>query len=167
MENPLKLFERVVGMSIDAVVCADEAGMITLWNKAAEKMFGYAGEEAKGLSIEALIPEKYLLRHRQAMERFLATGATTNIGKITGLTAKKKGGEVFPIDLSLSAERDDNGWVFTAIIRDMTERKALEEALMQRVLELDRLTRAMVGREHRMAELRREIIELKGGLKKL
>jgi len=128
-----KLYEAVR----DAVVVADaHTGRIVLWNPAASRIFGYSRLEALGLYVEALIPPDLRDRHRTGLARYRRTGTGRYVGSDTPLElpALRKGGEEIRIELSLSAigpaEDEPNGGHYAlAIIRDVTERKRLEERL--------------------------------------
>ncbi len=128
-----KLYEAVR----DAVVVADaHTGRIVLWNPAASKIFGYSRSEALGLFVEALIPRHLRDRHRAGLARYRRTGTGRYVGSDTPLElpALRKGGEEIRIELSLSAvgpadHEPSGGHYALAIIRDVTERKRLEERL--------------------------------------
>lgn len=122
-------YQRVIEMSLDAIVVADESGIITLWNTAAERMFGYSTPEALGLPVDRIVPEKLIERHRNGMNRFLATEAPVVIGKTVEMEGRRKDGALFPIELSLSSEKSDSGWIFSAVIRDISDRKRVEKVL--------------------------------------
>lgn len=154
-------YRMAVEISLDAMVAADEDGRITLWNPAAEKLFGYAKQEAVGMNIDVLVPEELRERHRQGMERFLSTGQGTIIGHVVEVEGLRKDGSLVPVEISLSAEKVDGRWVFMAILRDCAARRKLEEELKTRLVEVERLARTMVGREIKMEELRKEIALLK------
>lgn len=128
-----------VDMSLDAIVCSDEKDRIILWNPAAGRMFGYAREEALGMKTTDLMPEEYREAHRRGMERFVETGRTSYTGKTVEVEALRRDGSVFPIELSLAAERDDGGWIFTSVIRDITGRKAEERRASDRATLLKEL----------------------------
>ncbi len=154
-------FRRAVDMSLDAIVSAGNDGRIVLWNPAAELMFGYSREEALRLSVEALVPEEYKESHISALKKFFFTGKSVRLGKVFEILGVKKDGARFPIEVSLSSEGTDGGWVFTGVIRDITERRKLEEELEERVVELERFNKIMIGRELKMEELRKEIVGLR------
>ena len=129
-----KLYEAVR----DAVVVTDaHTGRIVLWNPAASKIFGYSRSEALGLFVEALIPRHLRDRHRGGLDRYRRTGTGRYVDysdKLLELPALRKGGEEILIEMSLSAvgpaDHEPNGWHYAlAIIRDVTERKRLEERL--------------------------------------
>ncbi|MBI5343787.1 MAG: PAS domain S-box protein [Deltaproteobacteria bacterium] len=155
------VYRNTVYMSYDAIVSAGEDGRVVLFNPAAMNMFGYTETEALDMNVEAFMPEEYRERHHVGMEYFLKTGKGPLIGKVSAVEGLKKDGSRFPADLSLSAERIGGAWVFTAVIRDVTSRLALEKDIKDRLLEMERLNRLMVGRELKMEELRQEIRELR------
>lgn len=162
--NELEKFKAAVDISLDAIVGADEGGGITLWNRAAARMFGYSEAEAVGNRLDIIMPEEYREAHRKGMERFLATGESKVIGRLVELEGLRKDGLRFPVELSLSAEKLDGSWKFIGVIRDVTMRRKLENELEQRLAEMERMNRVMVGREIKMEELRREIRGLRAGM---
>ena len=127
------LFEAVG----DAVVVADaRTGRIVLWNRAASRIFGHSRTEALGMCVEALIPPELRDRHRAGLARYRETGAGRYVGSDAPLElpALRKGGEEIRVELSLSAigppdDEPNGGRYALAIIRDVTERKRLEERL--------------------------------------
>ena len=154
-------YRMAVEMSLDAIVSAEEDGTITLWNPAAGRIFGYTEEEAAGKNISTLIPEEYRERHGVGFRRFLETGEGPLIGKTAVVEGLKKDGERFHAELSLAAEVSDGRWVFTVVIKDITERKSLEDELRKNLKDLETLNKFLVRRELKMEELRREIKRLK------
>jgi PAS domain S-box-containing protein len=112
--------------SIDAIVTADDNDSILTWNKGAERIFGY-GSEIIGSPVTTIIPKKYRKAHCDGMKRFLKTGEKHLIGKTAELEAIRKDGKTFPIELSLSAWSSPSGVHFGAIIRDISERKRIEQ----------------------------------------
>ncbi len=112
----------------DAIIVADGNSKILYWNKAAEKGFGYSAEEIIGKSLqETIIPSNYQEAHSKSMAKFKETGHGTMIGKPTELTAVRKGGVEFPIELSLSSVKRNGKWQAIGVIRDISERKQAEE----------------------------------------
>lgn len=154
-------FARAINMSLDAIISADEDGRIMLWNAAAERIFGYSQEEALGASIEILVPPEYIEKHRAGMKRLKDTGEGALIGKVVQVKALRKDGVRFPAEISLNADNTGGRWVFTALVRDITGRKRLEDDLGDKLDHMERLNRLMVGRELKMEELRKEIRELR------
>jgi PAS domain S-box-containing protein len=120
-------FRAVVQSAADAIILADENARIAGWNAGAEAIFYYSEEEVLGSSIEILMPESYIDAHRAGLERFRTTGRSQIIGKTIEFEGVRKDGTVFPLELSLASWRNGDGIMFTAIIRDITDRKRNEE----------------------------------------
>jgi len=123
-------FRVLVDTATDAIITIGADERIRLFNRAAERIFGYAAGEVIGQNIEILIPEEYGHRHKAAIRRYLETGQSTILGRTVEMKGLRKGGEacpersrrVFPLELSLSEVRVGGEVTFTAIIRDITER---------------------------------------------
>jgi PAS domain S-box-containing protein len=124
-------FRSITTTATDAIISADKKGFIESWNKAAEKIFGYTEQEAKGQKLEIIIPDKYRERHQLGMNRVLGGGEKKAIGRIVELEGQHKNGTMFPIELSLSIFEGKEGMNFSGIIRDITERKKIEEILIK------------------------------------
>ena len=111
---------------LDAVVLADEAGTITYVNGVAARMFQYEAAELVGSALTMLMPERYREAHVSGMQR-IANGAPARfVGRTLELEALRRDGSEFPIELSLSSSRTAPGIVFSAVIRDTSEKKAAE-----------------------------------------
>ncbi len=122
-------FRSVAETAHDAIVMANQKGAIVLWNKGAQTIFGYSAEEVMGRPLTLLMPERYHDGHRKGLERFLQTGEPRVIGKTVELHGVRKGGNEFPLELSLTSWKTGEEVFFSGIIRDITERKRAEEAL--------------------------------------
>ena len=117
--------------ALDAVVTTDADGVTTGWNKQAEVIFGWAREDAVGRHLsDMIIPAQ----HRDAAERglrhFLATGEGVVLNRRIEATALARDGREFPVEVSVTALKLGQTWTFSAFIRDITERKRGEEALL-------------------------------------
>ena len=132
-------FENIAATSPDGIVCADQNGLITFWNAAAERLFGYFSHEATGASLDLIVPAAMRSRHGDGLRRVATGGAPRLIGKSVELDAEHRSGRIIPIELSLSMWHDRGLPNFGAIVRDMTERRANEERLY-RLAHLDDLT---------------------------
>lgn len=122
----------VLNAAQDAIIMMDGAGNISVWNAAAEKMFGYTPTETLGKNLHRLLaPPEYHDAHMQAFPIFQKTGEGTAVGKVLELSALNKSGREFPIELSLSSVQLRGEWHAVGIIRDITERKKVEEELRQ------------------------------------
>ncbi|MBI5568757.1 MAG: PAS domain-containing sensor histidine kinase [Desulfomonile tiedjei] len=122
-------FRSVAQSATDAIISIDVADKIVFWNRAAEKVFGYTEEEVLGRPVGIVIPESHRAAHRSGVERYLATGEPMLIGKTAELPGLRKGGVEFPIELSLSTWTTREGTFFTGFIRDISRRKAAQQAL--------------------------------------
>jgi PAS domain S-box-containing protein len=162
---------RLFEMIRDAAIVADaESQRIVLWNPAAARMFGYSSSEALHLKVEALVSKPFKPQHRAGIARYAKTGHGLYIDShaVLDLPAVRKDGEEIRIELSLSPispvhEADGSGNRFVlAIIRDITERKRIEEEVRQLNKELERrvavrteqLKSAMAKQQEEVQELR-------------
>lgn len=135
-ENKLKeseeLFRTVVKASKDAMIAIDKEGLVILFNPAAEKVFGYKEEEVIGHSLDRFLPLNSRKAHAKYVEDYFSGRNERNvIGKTVDLPALRSDGTEFPIELSLSTGKRQEGKFVLAVIRDITERKKNEEALKE------------------------------------
>jgi diguanylate cyclase (GGDEF)-like protein/PAS domain S-box-containing protein len=125
--------ERFRGISAsaqDGIVMMDNEGNISYWNDVAEKIFGYTKEEVIGKEAHVLfVPQRYYEAFRKGFSIFRETGQCPVIGKTLELSAIKKHGSEFPIELSVSAVKIQGKWHSIGIARDITDRKGAREEL--------------------------------------
>jgi diguanylate cyclase (GGDEF)-like protein/PAS domain S-box-containing protein len=151
-------FRLISTAAQDAIAIIDAEEQVIYWNPAAEKIFGYAGNEVIGKNLHNLLaPERYRNEAHGGFQRFLRYGVGDFIGKTFEISALHKSGEEFPIELAISAFRFHDSWHALGIIRDITERKQMEDQVRQlafydpltklpnRRLLNDRLGQTMVG----------------------
>lgn len=121
-----------VNTALDAVIVADAFGKIIEYNPSAEKTFGYARGEAVGRDIAALIvPEKHRAAHKAGMARGRQEqGHKLVSGERIQMTALNKDGRAFPVEISVSEAQSDDGTIFVAFIRDITDRLAAEAQVL-------------------------------------
>jgi PAS domain S-box-containing protein len=122
--------QAIVETAADAIITIDERGRIDSFNSAAERMFGYSAQEAIGQNVMLLMPPPHREEHDSYLARYLKTGEAHIIGIGRELVARRKDGSTFPIDLSVSELPDGTGPIFTGIIRDLSERQALQKELL-------------------------------------
>ncbi len=126
LQSSEEKFRSVTDHASDVIICCDSSGNISYINSACI-IFGYSPDELLGNPATTLMPERFHQSHTNAMQRVTQTGKTTIIGKTVEFTGRKKDGTEFPIDTSLSTWKINNKPYFTAIVRDITERKQKEE----------------------------------------
>ncbi len=141
-------FRAVAETAKDPIVSANSRGEIIYFNSAAEQVFGYSRNDALGKPLTLLMPERMREPHRRGLERFVSTGEARLIGKTVELAGRTREGREFPLELSLSTWSSDGEPFFSAILRDITDRKRTEQKLEmalaterdagQRLRELDR-----------------------------
>lgn len=115
-------WQAVLNSAQDAIISIDHQGTITLFNRAAEAIFGYRADEVVGRNVTLLMPSPYRDEHAEYVARYERTGAPKAIGRIRDVQALRKTGEVFPIELSVSEARVGDDRIYTAIVRDVGER---------------------------------------------
>lgn len=131
----LRRFQNIAATSPDAIICVDERGCTTFWNRAAERMLGYTAGQMLGHSIDRVAPEHFTARLRQ----LAAEGDSLMDGRTVEITVRAADGTEVPVELSGSMWREDGGPSFGAILRDITERRNNEERLL-RLAHIDPLT---------------------------
>ncbi len=120
----------VVDTAFDAIVTMASDGNIESFNRGAESTFGYTAKEAIGQPLTLLMPERFRKAHVAGVRRYLRTGASRLVGqRRIELTGRRKNGEEFPLELSLAEVPQRGDPLFSAIIRDISERKRAEEIL--------------------------------------
>jgi PAS domain S-box-containing protein len=118
--------------ALEAVITMDQMGLITDWNHQAEATFGWSGQEAIGRSLaETIIPINYREAHQRGLQRFLATGNGPVLNKRIEITALHRDGREFPVELAISPMQMGQSFIFSAFIRDITDRKRTEADLQQ------------------------------------
>lgn len=132
-------FRNVARTSPDGILCIDAQGIIQYANRAAGRIFGWRPEDLSGRSFDMLIPMESRERYRRALLRVASGGQPTMVGKTVEQAGQRSDGEVFQLELSLSLWQENGQTAFGAIIRDLTQRRALEQRLF-RLAHLDPLT---------------------------
>ena len=132
-------FRQLVEAVGDAIVASDASGAITLWNPAAERMFGFTESEALGKSLDIIIPQRQQQRHWDGYRKTMATGQTKYGNDVLRVPAVHKDGSArsiaFTVALLHSTDRKVSAIV--AVIRDETSRFAEERSLRKRLTELE------------------------------
>ncbi len=123
--------EAIIETATDGIITIDEEGTIELVNPAAARLFGYEQEELLGASINILMPTHHAEQHDGYIQRYLQTGEAQIIGIGREVKGKRKDGQLFPIRLSISEVPVEGRRLFTGIVHDLSEQKAVEARLRQ------------------------------------
>jgi two-component system sensor kinase FixL len=124
-------WRAVLGTIRDAIIAIDRNGTITLFNPAAEQVFGYRADEVLGHNVTLLMPEPYRSEHDGYVRRYHETGERRAIGRIRLVQGLRKSGEAFAVELSVSESRLGSEVLYTAVLRDVSERQAAELELRE------------------------------------
>jgi two-component system, OmpR family, phosphate regulon sensor histidine kinase PhoR len=118
----------VVEYSSDALMSSDHEGRLIAWNPAAEHMFGWRAEEVLGKRLpDVAIPEELRAAYWDGLRRFLETGDRAMIGRRFEAGGLHRDGHQFPIEITISAVEEHDGWMFHAFMHDISERRRAEE----------------------------------------
>ncbi len=122
----------MISKAVDAIIIMDNNGKVTLWNQAAQKIFGYSPEEIIGVDLHLLLaPIRYHEDFQKGFRKFKLTGQGNAVNKTLELIALRKDGSEFPVELSMSAVKIKYKWHAIGFIRDITERKKIEEKIIR------------------------------------
>ena len=143
----MTLCERIIQHAADAIVVASPDGTITLWNPAAERLFGFAAGEATGKSLDLIVPERHRARHWAGYKEVMRTGTTHYGTQVLRVPAIRKDGSQVSIAFSVGLLKASDGRVeaIFAFLRDDSDRWNTEKALRQKVAELEKAAGAQPG----------------------
>ncbi len=125
----------------DAMIVIDTQGAMQSFSAAAERLFGFTGDEVIGRNIKMLMPEPYRESHDGYLERYHRNGERRIIGIGRVVVGERKDGSTFPMELSVGEMRSNNVRYFTGFIRDLTERQSTEARLQELQTELVHISR--------------------------
>lgn len=117
----------LVDTIVDGIIVIDARGLVQTLNPAAVTLFGYPADEVQGQNIKMLMPEPYAHGHDGYLSNYLTTGDKKVIGIGREVTGKRKDGSTFPMELAVSEMEVNGERMFTGIVRDITERKKVEQ----------------------------------------
>ena len=137
----------ILAIAGDAIVSIDAGYRISLFNEAAARMFGYSPAEVLGQPIDVLIPTRFHAAHKQHIDRF-ASGPdiARRMGERQEVVARRKDGDEFPTEASISKLDVGGERFYTVVLRDVTERKRTEKHQGQLVAELDHRVKNVLAR---------------------
>ncbi len=149
VDREIEILRSAVESTNEGFITIDQDHRVVLYNKGAEKIFGYKAEEVLGKDLDLILTPDCAPNHHEAIKRYLRTKKPKKIGHVTELVATRKNGEKFPVNISFSTFVLDEKTYFTAVITDLTEIKELQEKTKR----MERL--ALLGRV--VAEISHEI----------
>jgi PAS domain S-box-containing protein len=127
-----RVFQTVVETALDAFVLMDQRGRVLEWNPEAERLFGWRREEAVGLLLmDLIVPPPLRAQHAKGLAHFLATGDSNVLRRRVEVSAERRDGGQFPVELMIFPARLGPEWVFSGFIKDLTAVKATEAQLRQ------------------------------------
>lgn len=132
-------FRDLLESAPDAMVIVDDAGAIVLVNSQTESLFGYRRDQLLGQPVEILIPERYHAQHTNHRSRFFHTSRVRPMGAGLELFGRRENGTEFPVEISLSPIHTEEGQLVSSAIRDITDRKLVEEQLRASLREKETL----------------------------
>ncbi|HEY2863547.1 MAG TPA: PAS domain S-box protein [Casimicrobiaceae bacterium] len=137
--TPPGLAAAIVDQAPDAVIFADRDGSIRVWNRGAERIFGYSAAEALGASLDLIVPERFRRAHWEGFRRAIETGATKYADRVLTTRSARRDGSKLYVDLSFGLVRDDAGSILGALAigRDTTARYLADAALRSRLATLE------------------------------
>ncbi|MBS0166687.1 MAG: PAS domain S-box protein [Nitrospira sp.] len=120
----------IVDTALDGVITIDAAGIVTEWNAQASAIFGWAREEAIGsLLSETIIPERDREAHASGIHEYLKTGVGPVLNRRIEIAARHRDGHEFPVEIAVSPARIGETYIFSAFVRDITDRRRAERRL--------------------------------------
>jgi two-component system sensor kinase len=141
----------ILASAMDAVIAIDARQRITIFNPAAEKMFGYTARDLHGQPLDRLLPERFRAAHREHIDRFGASGQTgREMGRLGTIFGLRADGTEFPIEASISQAGAGAEKTYTVILRDVTRRMRYENelrSLAERLIEAEETERRNINRE--------------------
>ncbi len=153
-----ELLQGIIDTATDAIIAIDDQHRIVLFNQAAEYIFGYKAEEILGKDLDLILPPRLHGKHRRYIQEFIETGVSEVIGRVMEGTACRKNGELFPVRISRSATQCGDTWIFTAIMRDISSQKKME----QRFLENEKLAAVGLAVSRIVHEIKNPLVAIGG-----
>lgn len=128
LNQPKILLEQIINNALDAFIVIDEDSIVVAWSRQAEVLFGWSDQEAAGSAItDLIIPPDLRIAHRAGMRRFLETGERRVLDRRIEIFAQHRNGDMFPVELSITDLSVDGRRLFSAALRDITQRLEIEE----------------------------------------
>lgn len=140
VESQLR-FAGILDIANEAIIAIDDSQKMILFNQGAEQIFGYLATEAVGQPLNILIPNQFMDKHSRHVEEFGNSAETARLMGARGeIVGRRKNGEEFPASASISKFMVNGKSIFTVVLRDVTERKQMEQERENRIVELKALS---------------------------
>jgi PAS domain S-box-containing protein len=136
------IVEALMRVIADGIITIDRSGIIQTVNPATEQIFGYKADEMIGNNVKMLMPESYAKEHDGYLQNYLTTGIKKIIGVGREVTGKRKNGKTFPLELAISDMQVDGKQMFAGIVRDISERRRVDDELTESTKRLALATEA-------------------------
>jgi PAS domain S-box-containing protein len=138
------LNRSILDAALDCIITIDAQSHVIEWNRAAEATFGYSRDEVVGRHLgDIIVPEAYRQAHADGMRHYLETGEGPVLGKRIEVEAMRRDGTLFPVELAINAVHVDAQVIFTAYLRDISERLRSDAVLRETEEQFRSLTQAV------------------------
>ncbi len=121
----------IIDTTVDGIIVIDETGRMLSVNPAVERIFGYTADELVGRNVSSLMPDPFRDEHDAYLLNYLRTGRRKIIGIGREVLGRRRDGSTFPMDLAVSEVRSQDGVTFTGLVRDISERRRLENEVLR------------------------------------
>lgn len=135
------LFGALIAVAADGIIVTDDKGILKIYNRACERLFGYTREEAIGRELSMLMPEPFRSAHAAFVSRYLVTSEKRIIGIGREVVGRRKDGTTFPMYISVGEGMSGPNRIFVGIVHDISERKAREQRIEELQNDLRHVTR--------------------------
>jgi PAS domain S-box-containing protein len=162
-------FTAILDAVPDAVIITNATGTIRQFNRGAEAIFGYCGEEILGHTLDCLIPESFVQQHQEHLKHFVAAPENTlQMGRRYEVTGRRRDGTEFPIEAAICKFTQDQQTGFAAVLRDITDRKKMESDVAQQQARLEQQlaerTAALAAANQQLEQALNRCVELSTAL---
>ncbi|WP_425403820.1 PAS domain S-box protein [Hwanghaeella sp.] len=144
---------QIVNSAGDGIVALDQSGKIVIFNTSAQTMFGYSPIEVMGQNVKCLMPMSAAANHDSFIAKFATQDKSYTLGDSRRIYGKRKNGDEFPIEVTVSTMFIGEDRLFTAIVRDITERIAAEDRQQEILRQLNKSTKELQESEGRLRHL--------------